>query len=164
MNRIFDAYYRDGLVYLQPTITATDSSGLWSNLGGTPGEPIIVVQPNISDLAVKIPEVFSYSTTATFMDRKEIEIFRKSAIKKLVKLAGVDSYKQFQKGTSQIFLVKRIDKIEGVQGYPDEKNRGWVGRGSYEDRLFFDAPFNYEEIAEAVLKHLLNPANRYPEE
>ncbi|MBW4438845.1 MAG: hypothetical protein KME04_17035 [Pleurocapsa minor GSE-CHR-MK-17-07R] len=156
-------YYRDGAVYLQALVLPTDMSGKWMIMGMLTAKSIIVVQPTRTDLATRIPEALSYSIAIAFTDLIEVENYKKAYSKLLLKLSRTKSYKQFDKGATQLILSRRDNKIRLDLGYPDVKHRAWVGKGGYESDILFDAPFNYEEIAEAMLKHLLNPANRYPE-
>jgi hypothetical protein len=150
-------YYREPHIYLEPWFIPLDPFEIHSDIPAVPGEPIIQSRAEIGELAQAINAVLSLKMELPI---QEVVERRKLKLTPLMKRLQVQSYRQLQKGTSYCNLRLTKDEFVINPGFPDENNRGWVGRRETQKTLPLSE--GYERVSEIILKHLLDPANIYP--
>ncbi|MBW4438842.1 MAG: hypothetical protein KME04_17020 [Pleurocapsa minor GSE-CHR-MK-17-07R] len=163
MDRVVAIYFRNNKLYLQPDVYPVTLRGKFYDVSPLGGDDIFLCDPVETDLAAIIDTALDKSGTKVFQDKDEIDHSRKAQVNPLLKMVKVRSYRQFQKGTGLCCVVKTDTKIILELMFPEKKNRGWQGTRDGVTEMPLSAGYQMI-VARAALAHLLNPANRYPEE
>ncbi|MBW4438844.1 MAG: hypothetical protein KME04_17030 [Pleurocapsa minor GSE-CHR-MK-17-07R] len=163
MERVTLIYFRKNKLYLEPLVYPITNAGQSYNVGLLGGDDIFLCDPVENDLAAIIDVALDYSGMKVFRDKDEIDHSRKAQVNPLLKMVKVRSYRQFQKGTGLCQVVKKDTNLLLKLMLPEKKNRGWQGIKDGVTEMPLSAGYQVI-VARAILAHLLNPANRYPEE
>ncbi|MBW4438843.1 MAG: hypothetical protein KME04_17025 [Pleurocapsa minor GSE-CHR-MK-17-07R] len=163
MQKMVLIYFRNSKLYLEPLVYPITHTGEFYDVSPLGGDDILLCDPIENDLAAVIDVALDYSGTKVFQDKDEIDRRSKAQVNSLLKMVKVRSYRQFQKGTGLCWVVKKDTNLLLKLMLPEKKNRGWQGIKDGVTELPLSAGYQVI-VARAALAHLLNPANRYPEE